>query len=168
MNPSKYAWRVVVSMRISKDSSRFFTVEAMALQNLPQTLRGRERSKRGYASPLLRAGVNITCQGCRQRVCARPSAISRAACFEVRVAARSRLTSRTPAEDLELRCIWIAERPCHGRPRPPLKAPIGWAHSHTSPECARHLCHDTAWSMDCARTRGRPIAHAMDCFLTLV
>ena len=53
MNPSKYAWRVVVSMRISKDSSRFFTVEAVALQNLPQTLRGRERSKRGYASPLL-------------------------------------------------------------------------------------------------------------------
>ena len=53
MNPSKYAWRVVVSMRISKDSSRFFTVEAVALQSLPQTLRGRERSKRGYASPLL-------------------------------------------------------------------------------------------------------------------
>jgi hypothetical protein len=53
MNPSKYAWRVVVSMRISKDSSRFFTVEAVALQNLPQTLRGRERSKRGYATPLL-------------------------------------------------------------------------------------------------------------------
>jgi len=53
MNPSKYAWRVVVSMRISKDSSRFFTVEAVALQNLPQTLRGRERSKRGYAVDLL-------------------------------------------------------------------------------------------------------------------
>jgi hypothetical protein len=53
MIPSKYAWRVVVSMRISKDSSRFFTVEAVALQNLPQTLRGRERSKRGYATPLL-------------------------------------------------------------------------------------------------------------------
>ena len=49
MNLSKYAWRVVVSMRISKDSSRFFTVEAVALQNLPQTFRGRERSKRGYA-----------------------------------------------------------------------------------------------------------------------
>ena len=29
------------------------TVEAVPLQNLPQTLRGRERSKRGYASPLL-------------------------------------------------------------------------------------------------------------------
>ena len=57
MNPSKYAWRVVVSMRISKDSPRFFTVEAVALQNLPQTLRGRERSKRGYASPLLTAVI---------------------------------------------------------------------------------------------------------------
>ena len=51
--PSNCAWRVVVSIRSSKDSSRFFTVEAVALQNLPQTLRGRERSKRGYASPLL-------------------------------------------------------------------------------------------------------------------
>ena len=30
------------------------TVEAVALQNLPQTLRGRERSKKGYAAgPLL-------------------------------------------------------------------------------------------------------------------
>ena len=53
MIPLNSAWRVVVSMRSSKDSSRFFTVEAVALQNLPQTLRGRERSKRGYASPLL-------------------------------------------------------------------------------------------------------------------
>ena len=56
MIPSNCAWRVVVSMRSSKDSSRFFTVEAVALQNLPQTLRGRERSKRGYASPLLGVG----------------------------------------------------------------------------------------------------------------
>ena len=50
MIPSKSAWRVVVSMRSSKESSRFFTVEAVALQNLPQTFGGRERSKRGYAS----------------------------------------------------------------------------------------------------------------------
>lgn len=41
-------------------------------------------------------------------------------------------------------CIWIAERPCHGRPRPPLKAPSGSAHSHMSRECGRHLCHETA------------------------
>ena len=58
MIPSNCAWRVVlwsvvVSMRISKESSRFFTVEAVALQNLPQTFRGCERSKRGYASRLL-------------------------------------------------------------------------------------------------------------------
>ena len=50
MIPSNCAWRVVVSMRSSKESSRFFTVEAVALQNLPQTFGGRERSKRGYAS----------------------------------------------------------------------------------------------------------------------
>ena len=45
------AWRVVVSMRLLKESSRFFSVEAVALPNLRQTLRGREpeRSKRGYA-----------------------------------------------------------------------------------------------------------------------
>ena len=32
-----------------KESSRFFSVEAVALPNLTQTFRGRERSKRGYA-----------------------------------------------------------------------------------------------------------------------
>ena len=53
MIASNCAWRVVVCMRSSKESSRFFSVEAVALQNLPQTFRGRERSKRGYASPLL-------------------------------------------------------------------------------------------------------------------
>ena len=54
MIPSNCAWRVVVSMRSSKESSRFFSdVEAVALPNLPQTFGGRERSKRGYAaSPL--------------------------------------------------------------------------------------------------------------------
>ena len=41
-------------MRSSKESSRLFSVEAVALPNLPQTFRGRERSKRGYAvDPLL-------------------------------------------------------------------------------------------------------------------
>ena len=47
--------RAVVSnsMPQSKESSRFFSVEAVALPNLPQTFRGRERSKRGYATPLL-------------------------------------------------------------------------------------------------------------------
>ena len=40
-------------MRSSKESSRFFTVEAEALPNVRQTLRGRERSKRGYALYLL-------------------------------------------------------------------------------------------------------------------
>ena len=55
MIPSNCAWRVVVSMRSSKESSRFFSVEAVALPNLPQTFRGRERSKRGYAvDPLAR------------------------------------------------------------------------------------------------------------------
>ena len=44
----------MASMRSSKESSRFFSVEAVALQNLPQTFRGRERSKRGYAADLLR------------------------------------------------------------------------------------------------------------------
>ena len=50
MIPSNCAWRVVlvVSMRSSKESSRFFTVAAVALQNLPQTFGGRECSKRGY------------------------------------------------------------------------------------------------------------------------
>ena len=37
-----------------KESSRFFSVEALALPNLRQTLRGRERSElRGYALYLL-------------------------------------------------------------------------------------------------------------------
>ena len=49
MIPSNCAWRVVVSMRSSKESSRFFSVEAVALPNLPLTFRRRERSKRGYA-----------------------------------------------------------------------------------------------------------------------
>ena len=53
MIPSNYAWRVVVSMRILKESSRFFSVEAVALPNLPQTFGGRGRSKRGYALYLL-------------------------------------------------------------------------------------------------------------------
>ena len=48
--PSIYAWRVVVSMHISKESERFFSVRAVALPNLPQTFRGRERSKKGYAN----------------------------------------------------------------------------------------------------------------------
>ena len=44
--------RAVVSnsMPQSKESSRFFSVEAVALPNLPQRFRGRERSKKGYAS----------------------------------------------------------------------------------------------------------------------
>ena len=37
------------AMRSSKEPSRFFSVEAVALPNLPQTSRGRERSKKGYA-----------------------------------------------------------------------------------------------------------------------
>ena len=47
------------------------------------------------------------------------------------------------------------------------KAPIGWAHSHTSPECARHLCHDTAWTV---REREGRIARGLlrRRFLTLV
>ena len=55
MIPSNSACRVVVSMRSSKESSRLFSVEAVALPNLPQTFRfgGRERSKRGYALYLL-------------------------------------------------------------------------------------------------------------------
>ena len=57
MIPSNCACRVVVSMRSSKESSRFFSVEAVALPNLPQTFGGRERSKRGYASPLLLLAV---------------------------------------------------------------------------------------------------------------
>ena len=53
------AWRVVVSMRSSKESSQFFifSVDAVALHNLPQTFRFRgrerprpERSKRGYST----------------------------------------------------------------------------------------------------------------------
>ena len=36
-------------MHILKESSRFISARAVALQNLPQTFRGRERSKRGYA-----------------------------------------------------------------------------------------------------------------------
>ena len=40
-------------MRSSKESSRFLSVEAVALPNLPQTFGGRERSKRGYAAPPL-------------------------------------------------------------------------------------------------------------------
>ena len=60
MIPSNCAWRVVVSMRSSKESSRFFSVEAVALPNLPQTFRGRERSKRGYAvDPLVVVTVAI-------------------------------------------------------------------------------------------------------------
>ena len=54
MIPSNCAWRVVVSMRSSKESSRLFSVEGpVALPNLPQTFGGRERSKRGYALYLL-------------------------------------------------------------------------------------------------------------------
>ena len=53
MIPSHNAWRVVVSMRLLKESSRLFSVEAVALPNLPQTFGGRERSKRGYAAPPL-------------------------------------------------------------------------------------------------------------------
>ena len=49
MIPWIVAWRVVVSMPQSKESRRFFSVEAVALPNLPQTFRGRERSKKGYA-----------------------------------------------------------------------------------------------------------------------
>ena len=40
-------------MHILKESSRFISARAVALQNLPQTFRGRERSKRGYAVDLL-------------------------------------------------------------------------------------------------------------------
>ena len=53
MIPSNYAWRVVVSTHSSKESERFSSVEAVAMHNLPQTFRGRERSKRGYAADLL-------------------------------------------------------------------------------------------------------------------
>ena len=49
MIPWIVAWRVVVSMPQSKESRRFFSVEAVALPNLRQTFRGRERSKKGYA-----------------------------------------------------------------------------------------------------------------------
>ena len=45
--PSIYAWRVVVSMHISKESERFISVRAAAAQNPPQTFRVRERSKSG-------------------------------------------------------------------------------------------------------------------------
>ena len=55
MIASNCAWRVVVCMRSSKESSRFFSVEAVALPNLPQTFRGRKRSKRGYTvDPLVK------------------------------------------------------------------------------------------------------------------
>ena len=53
--PSICAWRVVVSMHISKESERFISVRAAAAQNPPQTFRVRERSKSGYASRLLSA-----------------------------------------------------------------------------------------------------------------
>ena len=50
MIPWIVAWRPPLSMPLSKESSWFFFVEAVALPNLPQTFRGRERSKKGYAS----------------------------------------------------------------------------------------------------------------------
>ena len=40
-------------MHISKESQRFVSARAVALQNLPQTFRGRERLKPGYAADLL-------------------------------------------------------------------------------------------------------------------
>ena len=49
----------------SKESSRVFSVEAVALPNLPQTFRGRERSKKGYASHPLLVG---RCSGSREAV----------------------------------------------------------------------------------------------------
>ena len=53
MIASNCAWRVVVSMRSSKESSRFFSVEAVALPNLPQTFRvGRERSMKSLPGTL--------------------------------------------------------------------------------------------------------------------
>ena len=63
MIPLNCALRVVISMRTSKESSRFFSVETVALQNLPQTFRGRERSKRGYASRLLLTVTRATNHG---------------------------------------------------------------------------------------------------------
>ena len=47
MIPSNYAWRVVVSMRLLKESSRFFSVEAVALPNLRQTLREGASGQKG-------------------------------------------------------------------------------------------------------------------------
>ena len=38
---------------IMNHASRFFSVEAVALPSLPQTFRGHERSKRGYAASRL-------------------------------------------------------------------------------------------------------------------
>ena len=73
MIPSNCVWRMVVSMRSSKDSSRFFTVEAVALQNLPQTLRGRECSKRGYAAPPL--GPTAARPPCRRALIAPPAGV---------------------------------------------------------------------------------------------
>ena len=44
-------------MHSLKESSRFFSVRAVALPNLPQTFRGRERAKKGYAVYVLFTAV---------------------------------------------------------------------------------------------------------------
>ena len=44
---------IAVRYCLLKESQGFVSARAMALQNLPQTFRGRERSIRGYASRLL-------------------------------------------------------------------------------------------------------------------
>ena len=50
---------VPLSMPQSKESSRLFSVEAVALPNLPQTFRGRERSKRGTLATPYHRRVSI-------------------------------------------------------------------------------------------------------------
>ena len=59
------------------------------------------------------------------------------------------------------------ERPCHGRSRTLQTAANGWPHSHMSPECGRHLCHETACRV---RERQGSVGPdgADDAFLSLV
>ena len=58
-------------------------------------------------------------------------------------------------------------QPCHGRSRTLQTAANGWPHSHMSPECGRHLCHETACRV---RERQGSVGPdgADDAFLSLV
>ena len=60
MIPSNCAWRVVVSMSSSKESSRFFSDEAVALPNLPQMPIRRARAlEKGVRSVPPTKGVTL-------------------------------------------------------------------------------------------------------------